>query len=91
MMAWFLEFGPKVWPLPPTTAGPDSGIFEASIACCGPWAFSTGTQSASGKAVKKANVKRTARFMANLRRCRINKAATGDVAHLSATFAGPAN
>jgi hypothetical protein len=63
MTAWFLEFGPKVAPLPPTTAGPDSVIFEASIAWLGPWAFRTGTQSASGKAVMKAKVKTTARLM----------------------------
>jgi hypothetical protein len=32
MTAWFLEFGPIVEPVPPTIAGPDSGIFDASIA-----------------------------------------------------------
>jgi hypothetical protein len=72
--AWFLEFGPTVEPVPPTIAGPDSGIFEASIAWLGPSAFRTGTQSASGKAVKKAVAKRTARFMANLRRLPIQQA-----------------
>jgi hypothetical protein len=31
VIAWFLELGPVVWPVPPTTSGPDSGIFDASM------------------------------------------------------------
>jgi hypothetical protein len=86
MMAWFLEFGPKVAPLPPTTAGPDSGIFEASIAWLGPWAFKTGTQSASGKAVTKAKAKRTARFMRTSAVLLFNRAEGATLHSFRATF-----
>src|SRR4030088_2919494 len=56
LIAWFLELGPAVWPVPPTTSGPDSGIFDASMAlpASGCSAWPADTPSRMGKAAIEA-------------------------------------